>query len=403
MKGNNRLNFNEIKTIDEKNVMNTYNRLPVGFVKGEGVWLWDTEGKKYLDFVSGIGVNILGHSHPKVVEAICRQAGTLMHTSNLYYIEPQDELAELINGQSFSGRCFFGNSGAEANEGAFKLARKYHFMKGKPRDKFVCLEGSFHGRTFTTLTATGQPAKWEPFMPVVPGFTHVPLNDTEKLSASVNSETAAVMLEVIQGESGVNPATDEFLKAAKDACEMNGALLIIDEVQTGLGRTGKFFAFEHSGVEPDILTLAKGLANGVPIGAVLASPEVASAFAPGDHASTFGGNFLACSAAIATLKVLLEEDLPRKSGELGAELIDRIKSMTSDVPMVADIRGKGLLIGVQLKKAVSRDVVIGCLERDVIVNAVTPDTVRLIPPLVLEKDVAMEGISVMVDVMKQLS
>lgn len=397
------MNFEELKSIDENNVMNTYNRLPVGFVKGQGVWLWDTEGKKYLDLVSGIGVNILGHSHPRVTEAVCRQAGTLIHTTNLYYIEAQDELAELINRQSFYGRLFFGNSGAEANEGALKLARKYHFVKGKPRENFICLEGSFHGRTFTTLTATGQPAKWEPYMPVVPGFTHVPLNDVDTLVSSINGETAAVMLEVVQGESGVHPATDEFLSAARDACDKNGSLLVFDEVQTGLGRTGKFYSYEHSGVKPDILTLAKGLANGVPIGAVLARPDIARAFVPGDHASTFGGNFLACAAAVATLNVLLEEDLPRKSGRLGDELIGEICSMTSDLPIVIDVRGKGLLIGIQLSGPVSREVVEECLDRGVVVNAVTPDTVRLIPPLILEKESAMEGIEVLVGVLRQLS
>ncbi|MBN2168052.1 MAG: acetylornithine transaminase [Actinobacteria bacterium] len=397
------MDFDQIKNLDNKYVMRTYNRLPVAFSEGKGARIWDTAGKEYIDLVSGIGVNILGHCHPVVVEAICNQAGRMVHTSNLYYIEPQAELAELICQHTFPGRCFFTNSGAEANEGALKLARKHHYDMGKPRKEFVCLKGSFHGRTFITLTATGQPGKWEPFMPLVPGFSHVTLDDIEELESAVSEETAAVMLEVIQGESGVNAASHEFIQAAREICDRTGALLILDEVQTGLGRTGTLFAYERTGVRPDILTIAKGLANGVPIGAFLAVPDIARAFNHGDHASTFGGNYLACAAAIATLKTLIEEDLPGRAETVGSRLMAGLRSMTADMSVVKEVRGVGLMIGIELKKNISREVVVACLDKGVIVNAVTPNTVRLLPPLIVEEEDAMEGIETLVNVLRQWS
>ncbi|MBN1289748.1 MAG: acetylornithine transaminase [Actinobacteria bacterium] len=397
------MDFEQIKSLENKYVMRTYNRLPVAFSEGKGARIWDTAGKEYIDLVSGIGVNILGHCHPVVVEAICNQAGRIVHTSNLYYIEPQAELAELICQHTFPGRCFFTNSGAEANEGALKLARKYHYDMGKPRKEFVCLKGSFHGRTLTTLTATGQPGKWAPFMPLVPGFSHVTLNDVDELESAVSEDTAAVMLEVIQGESGINAASHEFVHAAREICDRAGALLILDEVQTGLGRTGTLFAYEQTGVRPDILTIAKGLANGVPIGAFLAVPDIARAFNYGDHASTFGGNFLACAAAVATLETVINEDLPARAEKLGSRLIGELRSKTGGMSIVKEVRGVGLMIGIEMKKNISREVVVGCLDRGVIVNAVTPDTVRLLPPLIVEEEEALEGIEVMVEVMKQWS
>ena len=296
--------------LDGAYTMQTYKRLPVAFARGEGTRLWDTAGKDYLDMVGGLGVTVLGHCHPAVTEAICRQASTLLHTTNLYYVAPQAELASLLVERTFpDSRCFFANSGAEANEGALKLARKHHFLGGGARDKVVCLLGSFHGRTLATMSATGQPAKWQPFSPVVPGFTHVPLNDAGALAAAVDETTAAVVLEPILGEGGVYPLEPGFIQAAREACDRTGALLIADEVQSGMWRTGTFYAIEDAGVTPDIITIAKGLANGVPAAAFMAAGELGEVLVPGDHGTTFGGGFLACAAAVETVRTILDERL----------------------------------------------------------------------------------------------
>jgi len=289
--------FELIKDLDNEYVLQTFNRLPVAFVRGKGTRIWDTGGREYLDLVSGLGVTVLGHCHPAVTEAVREQAARLLHTTNLYYVEPQASLARLLVQNSFPGRCFFANSGAEANEGALKLARKYHFIQGKPRRKVVCVEGAFHGRTLATLSATGQPGKWKPFEPVMPGFEHVAIDDPVGLRDAVDEDTAAVMLELIQGESGVHPVSEEVIHSAREACDRSGALLIADEVQTGLGRTGELFAYQHYGVIPDVMTLAKGIANGIPAAAFIVGSKYVDAFVPGDHGSTFGGGFVACSAA----------------------------------------------------------------------------------------------------------
>lgn len=391
--------FESIKELDARYVMQTYKRLPVAFVRGEGTRLWDTGGKEYLDLVSGLGVVILGHCHPRVVDAVRRQAGEIAHTTNLYYVEPQAELAELLVENSFEGRCFFANSGAEANEGALKLARKYHYMSGKPRSKVVCALDSFHGRTYATLSATGQPSKWGPFEPVAPGFVHVPLNDADALEKTVDEETAAVMLEPIQGESGIRPASEEFLLAARGACDRTGALLIMDEVQTGLGRTGKLFAYQHSGARPDIMTLAKGIANGIPVGVFLAAGEFGNVLEPGDHGSTFGGGFLACAAGAETLKVVLEEDLPANAERVGGVLLEALGSMAEQVSIIAEVRGRGLMLAVQLESELARKAVIGCLEKGVVVNDVTPSAVRLLPPLIIGEDEALRGVEVLAEVL----
>lgn len=391
-----------IEQKDKQYVMNTYKRLPVAFVRGEGVRLQDSAGREYLDLVSGLGVAVLGHCHPRVTRAINRQAGELLHTTNLYYIEPQVELAELLVENSFEGKCFFANSGAEANEGAIKLARKHHHMLGILRTKVVCVEGSFHGRTLAAMSATGQPSRWGPFEPVVPGFVHVPLNDIGALGKEIDENTAAVMLEPIQGESGIRPASDDFMMAARSSCDATGALLIVDEVQSGLGRTGDLFAYEHSGVRPDIMTLAKGLANGIPAACFVAAGALGDVFTPGDHGSTFGGGFLACSAALETLRVILEEDLKANAERIGRVLFERLEAMVDRIPAVTEVRGRGLMLAIQLDGEKAREAVLGCLERGVLTNDVTPSAVRILPPLIINEEEALEGLRVLEGVLSAI-
>lgn len=394
--------FDGIRELDERYVMRTYRRLPVAFVRGSGTRLWDTAGREYLDLVSGLGVVVLGHCHPRVTAAICSQAETLVHTTNLYYVEPQAELARLLIESSFPGRCFFCNSGAEANEGALKLARKHHYARGGPRPRVVCALGSFHGRTLATLSATGQPSKWAPFAPTVEGFVHVPLNDPDALVREVDELTSAVILEPILGEGGVHEASFEFVEAARDACDRTGALLIFDEVQTGLGRTGRLFAFQHYGITPDVMTIAKGLANGIPAAAFIAAGELGEVFEPGDHGTTFGGGFLACAAALETLKVILEEDLADNAERVGTLLRERMVAMKDAFPLVKEVRGRGLMLAVELAGERAQEVVSGCLERGVIVNNVTPTAVRVLPPLVLTAEEAAWGMDVLEGVLSRL-
>jgi len=391
----------KVQALDAAYTMQTYKRLPVAFTRGRGTRLWDSSGKEYLDMVGGLGVTVLGHCHPAVTQAICEQAAALVHTTNLYYVEPQAELAQLLVERTFPGsRCFFANSGAEANEGAMKLARKYHFTRGGGRDKIVCLLGSFHGRTLATMSATGQPTKWRPFSPVMPGFEHVPLNDTDTLERTVDAHTAAIVLEPIQGEGGVYPLTDEFLRAARAACDRSGALLITDEVQSGMGRTGAFYAAEHSGVVPDVITIAKGLANGVPAAAFLARGEFGEVLAPGDHGTTFGGGFLACAAAHATVRTVLDEKLYENAGRVGSALAGRLASMVGEVPGVTEVRGRGLMLAVQLDSDLARKVVTMGLERGVVFNDVSPSAVRMLPALTLTEDEAMTAAGVLEEVLR---
>ena len=333
--------FGELAALDADNVMQTYGRLPVAFVRGEGTKLWDSEGKEYLDFLSGLAVTSLGHAHPEVADAIADQARTLLHVSNLYYTGPQPEVAaklnELLGG---GGRVFFANSGAEANECAIKLARRYGQKNGGPdRYHVISAYGSFHGRTLTTLAATGQPQKQETFQPLPTGFRQVAFNDLDALAAALDERVAAVLLEAVQGEGGVVPASPEYLQGVRRLCDEREALLILDEVQCGLGRTGKWFGFEHAGVSPDIVTMAKALGNGVPIGACWARADVASAFAPGDHATTFGGQPLAARAALATLEVMEREQIPERAARAGTRLSEGLQKVDG----IADVRGSGLL------------------------------------------------------------
>ncbi len=382
------MTLENIIELDKKYYMNTFgDRTKVCFERGEGIYLYDVSGNKYVDFFSGIAVNSLGHSHPKVVNAVCEQARKLMHCSNLYYIKNQALLAQMICENSVCDRVFFANSGAEANEGAIKLARAYFKKKGMPkRDEFICLDKSFHGRTLTTATATGQDKYKEPYTPLTPGFKHVPINDMEALENAVNENTCAILLEVVQGESGVHPITKEYAQFARELCDKHGIFLIIDEVQTGIGRTGKLFAYETVGIEPDIFTLAKALGNGFPIGAICAKEEAAKGFQPGDHGTTFGGNPLACAAALASLSTIIEEDMPRKAEEMGKYLRDKIEGLNLDC--ISEIRNVGLMFAIEFKEPIAADVKNKMFEKGYLIGSVGANALRILPPLIItESDV----------------
>ena len=377
------MTFEEIRDAEAAFHMHVYGRQPVAFARGEGARLWDVDGREYLDFVAGIAVMSVGHSHPAVVEAIRAQAGLLTHVSNLYYTQPQVLLAERLHGLLGWGRTFFANSGAEANECALKLARQWQREQGRPgRAGAVAALGSFHGRTVATLATTGQPAKHEPFAPLPSELVHhVPLNDGDALEAALTDDIGALLLEVVQGEGGVILATPEYLKAARELCDDRGVLLVFDEVQTGLGRTGRWFAFQHAGIAPDVVTLAKALGGGLPIGACIAREDVAEAFRPGDHATTFGGGPVPCAAALAVLDVIEREGLVANSEKMGERLVAGLREAFDATPAVTEVRGLGLLVAVQLAADRSRDVVDAARERGLLVNNVRPDTVRLSPPL----------------------
>jgi acetylornithine aminotransferase/acetylornithine/N-succinyldiaminopimelate aminotransferase len=364
--------------------MRTFNRQPLVLVRGEGVRVWDESGKSYLDMVAGLAVNVLGHCHPAVVEAITSQAKQLIHTTNLYYTIPQLELAELLIEHSPADRIFFANSGAEANEGALKLARRWGHLNRDGAYEVITAENSFHGRTLATLAATGQPKYHKPFEPMPAGFTSVPFNDLDALKAATGPQTAAIMLEVVQGESGVHLANREYLQAVRKWCDEQNLLLIFDEIQAGLGRTGKWLSFEHYGVEPDIFTLAKGLAGGVPIGAFLAK-EHASVFQPGDHGSTFGGGPLACAAGVATVKTIFAEHLPERSAEMGAYALRKLQEIQAKNDVVETVRGLGLMVALDIKTDAAPTVVSEALKRGVILNATGPRTIRMVPPLILTR------------------
>ena len=369
-------------------LMPTYARFPVVLVRGQGMRVWDADGRQYLDFLAGIAVCNLGHCHPHVVEAIREQAGRLLHVSNLYYIEPQVRLARLLTECTFADRVFFCNSGAEANEAAIKLARKYHKDRGDPgRHEIVSATLSFHGRTLATLTATGQEKVRLGFDPLPQGFTYVPYDDPEALEEAVGPRTAAVLLEPVQGEGGVRVPSPGYLRRVREICDVRGALLILDEVQTGVGRTGTFLACEHEGVRPDLVTLAKGLGGGVAIGALLATEAVAQSFGPGSHASTFGGNPLATAAAAATVRTVLDEGILDHCRRMGAYLMERLRALTADNPSVAEVRGRGLLVGIELAGArTAADVVAALMDRGFLTGTAGERVVRLAPPLIVEPE-----------------
>ena len=376
----------DIMNTADKVIAKTYKRFPIVIKKGKGCSLWDTEGKKYIDFVSGIAVCNLGHAHPKVSEALSKQADLLLHVSNLYYTEPQTELASLLTENSFADRVFFCNSGAEANEAAIKLVRKYFKDKGESeRYRIITMKKSFHGRTMATLSATGQDKIRKGFEPILEGFDYIPFNDIDALRKNVGSSTCAVLLEPIQGEGGVRCPDPDYLKAVRRLCDEKGILLIFDEIQTGMGRTGKFFAYEHFGIEPDIMTLAKALANGLPIGAMLASEEVAQAFGPGAHASTFGGTPIITAASVQVVKVLLGENLIHHCAKIGMYFKERLQDLKAKHESIVDVRGMGLLLGMKL--GIDGDAIVNsCMERGFLINCIQGNILRFIPPLIVEKE-----------------
>lgn len=375
-----------IATRTAEHIMSTYGRWPIEIASGSGCLLYDSEGKEYLDLVAGLAVASVGHAHPRVTAAVAEQAGRLVHVSNLYETAAQKDLAARLAALTGGMLSFFCNSGAEAVEAAIKLARKH----GDGRFRIVAAEGGFHGRTLGALSATGQPGKKVAFEPLIPGFTHVPYDDVEALDAAVDESCAAVLLEPIQGEAGVVVPTPGYLARAREICDRSGALLILDEVQTGIGRTGRWFAYEHSGVTPDVMCLAKGLAAGLPIGACLATPEVSASFVAGDHASTFGGGPVQCSAALAVLDVIEDEVLLERASATGAWIRDRLAGSAG----VTDVRGSGLLIGVVLSADRAHDVAALALDRGVLVNDPTPNVVRICPPLVIDEEQARAGTDV---------
>ena len=376
-------------------LMSTYNRLPVTFTHGEGATLWDTEGKTYLDALAGIAVCNLGHAHPVVTQAVCEQAGRLIHTSNLYGITAQETLGEALTELAGMERVFFGNSGAEANEAAIKLARLWGSGKGIKAPAIVVMENSFHGRTLATLSATGNRKVQAGFEPLVQGFLRVPYGDLEALRAlAERPEVVAVMLEPIQGEGGVNVPPPDFLPGVRELCDQQGWLMILDEIQTGMGRTGRPFAYQHYDFKPDVMTVAKALGNGVPIGACLARGQAAELFAPGHHGSTFGGNPLASAVALAVCETLKKQQLWQTAEARGQHIIDGLRTCLGELPGVVDIRGRGLMIGIQLDRPCG-ELVGKALDQGLLINVTAGDVVRLLPPLIFTNEQADQLVSLL--------
>lgn len=375
-------------------------RVPLVVDHGKGVYLFGTDGKRYMDMIGGIAVNTLGHDNGRLVRAISSQARKVIHCCNYYYNEPQTMLAKKLVEMSFADKVFFANSGAEANEGAIKLARGFWYRKGTPKPKIITATMSFHGRTMATIAATGQEKFREPFGPVTPGFEYVPYNDIEALKNACDPQTGAIMLELIQGESGVHPADFDYVQAVRKFCTENKTLLIIDEVQTGVGRTGTFFAYEQYGIQPDILTLAKGLAGGVPIGAVLANKMTGTGFAPGDHGSTFGGNPLACAAGLAVLNEIESKGLLNNVQNVSAYIQKKLNNVAKKTGKIAEIRGKGFLLGIELDSGSSAEVKMKLFEKGFLVSSIGSNVIRIAPPLILSKFQAIKFISALQDVLE---
>jgi len=370
-------------------LMNTYKRLPVTFTRGEGARLWDTQDKEYLDALSGIAVTNLGHAHPAVSKAICDQANRLIHTSNIYTVAAQERLGDALTELAGMDRVFFGNSGAEANEAAIKLARLYGHRKGVKSPAIVVMENSFHGRTLATLTATGNRKVQAGFEPLVQGFVRVPYGDLAALHAVAEHQpdVVAVLVEPIQGEGGINVPPADYLPAVRELCDGKGWLMMLDEIQTGMARTGRAFAYQHYALRPDVMTVAKALGNGVPIGACLARGEAAELFAPGNHGSTFGGNPLACSAALTVCETLREQRLWERAATLGGRIMDGLRAALSEVPGVLEVRGQGLMIGIALDRPCAELVAIA-LDDGLLINVTAESVIRLLPPLVMTEQQA---------------
>jgi acetylornithine/N-succinyldiaminopimelate aminotransferase len=389
-------------SLSEKYVAHTYNRYPLVLVRGKGTRVWDVEGREYLDFVSGLAVCNLGHCHPKVVKAIQSQAAQLIHVSNFYYIAPQIELATLLCKHSFAEKVFFCNSGAEANEGAIKLARKYVKEKmGGEQYEIITMERSFHGRTLATLTATGQEKFHKGYAPLAPGFKYVPFDDPAAVRNAVDSKTCAVMVEPIQGEGGVNCPSEGYLKSLREICDEKGILLIFDEVQVGMGRTGRLFAYEHDGVVPDILTLAKSLAGGVPIGALLIKKGIEEGFKPGDHASTFGGNPLATAAGVAALTAILEEGMLENCEKMGDYFQSKLMGIKEKFPIVQKVRGKGLILGMELKID-GGNIVKEMMQKGILINCTMGNVLRFLPPLIVTREEIDQVVTALEEVLEKI-
>jgi len=380
--------------LEKKYYMNVVERVPVTIVRGRGAWVWDGDGQGYLDFVGGWAVNSLGHCHPAVIEAINEQAHLLIQASNQFYTIPQIRLAELLVQNSCLDKVFFSNSGAEANEGAIKLARRFGQLYLGGAYEVITTLGSFHGRTLAMVAATGQAKFQRSYPPLPSGFVNVEYNNIDAIKSATTDKTCAVMVEPVQGEGGVNVPDDGYLSAIRAWCDQKGILLILDEVQTGVGRTGTLFAYEQYGIEPDIMTLSKGLASGVPIGAILAKERVA-VFAPGEHGSTVGGNPLACAAGYATVKFIIDNDIPGKVKAVGQYLIAGLERLRGKFPFITDVRGRGLLVAMEFSSDIAQSLVIACLERGLLVNRVKPNALRFMPPLIIDNKEVDEALGIL--------
>ena len=380
--------------LEHKYLMRTTERTPVTLVRGKGARVWDEDGREYLDFVGGWATNSLGHCHPVVAEAVAEQVHSLIHTSNQFYTIPQIRFAELLVRNSCLDKVFFCNSGAEANEGAVKLARRYGKLHLKGAYEVITTTNSFHGRTLAMVAASGQSKFQQPYLPLPVGFINVEYNNIEAIKAATTAQTCAVMLEPIQGEGGVNLPDDNYLATVQAWCHQKGILLILDEIQTGLGRTGTLFAYEQYGIEPDIMTLAKGLASGIPIGAILAKDR-ASVFTPGEHGSTFGGNPLACAAGYATVKFILDQNIAGNARRVGQYLIDGLESLRQKFQFITDVRGRGLLVALEFSSDIAQSVLMECLDRDLLVNRLKPNALRFMPPLIIGNEEVDEALDIL--------
>ena len=379
------------KDMESKYYMHAANRYPMVIERGEGTKLWDVNGNEYLDFTSGWAVNNIGHSNAVVADAIEKQSKTLLQTSNVFYTIPQLKLAEILIENSDLDKIFICNSGAEANEGAIKLARKWGKQNKNGANKILTAFDSFHGRTISTLAATGQPKYHETFMPVTEGFDYFELNNIDSLKSKIDDNTVGIMIEVVQGEGGVNICSEEFVQNVRKICDDQNLIMIIDEVQTGIGRLGSFYGYEKFGVKPDVITLAKGLGAGVPIGAILAKNEY-SVFVPGDHGSTFGGNALTSAAAYASSKFILESDIPNNVNQLGSYFLSKLNELTSKFEIISEVRGMGLLIAIEFSTDIGTDLINECNRNGLLVNAVRPNTIRFMPPLTVSESEISEAI-----------
>jgi acetylornithine/N-succinyldiaminopimelate aminotransferase len=388
--------------LEKKYYMQVVRRTPVTLVRGLGPRVWDDKGKEYLDFVAGWAVDSLGHCHPVLAEALAKQAKTLIQTSNQFFTVPQVELAQLLVENSCCDRVFLANSGLEANEGAVKLARRYGHLKLNGAYEVITTFNSFHGRSLAMTAATGQEKFHKPYVPLPAGFVNVKFNDIDAVKRATTGRTCAVMVEPVQGEGGVNLPDAGYLKALREWCDLRGILLILDEIQTGIGRLGEMFGYQVYGIEPDILTLAKGMGGGVPIGALLAR-EPASVFAAGDHGSTFGGNPLTCAAAVAVLKFIIENDVPARVKTVGRYLMQSLGELKAKYPAVTEVRGLGLLVAVEFAGDVSQDVLLACLEKGLLVNAVKPNAIRLMPPLIIGNQEADQAVRILDEVLSGMA